>query len=100
MRRSRISAILLFTLPLIFVMPFCAGAETVQQTAQSYVEMGEKFASHGDLVRAIGAYTIALQFAPDSAAAFFHRGQAFQGMGETAKAIADYSEAVNLRPGL
>src|SRR5262245_66177968 len=99
MRRSWISAVWLFTL-LMLVTPFCAQAETVKQTAQSYVEMGEKFASHGDLARAVGAYTIALQFAPDSAEAFFRRAQAFEEMGETAKAIADYSEAIHLRPGL
>jgi Tfp pilus assembly protein PilF len=100
MRRSRISAVWSFTLPLMFVMSFCAHAETTRQTAQSYVEMGEKFASHGDFVRAIGAYTIALQFAPDSAEAHFRRGQAFQGHAEAAKAIADYSAALNLRPNL
>src|SRR5262245_13057638 len=98
MRRSWIFAVWLFTL--LLVAPFCARAETVRQTAQSYVEMGEKFASHGDLARAIGAYTIALEFAPDSAEAYFQRARAFEGMGATAKAIADYSKAVHLRPGL
>jgi Tfp pilus assembly protein PilF len=76
MRRSWISAVSLFTL-LMFVTSFCARAETVKQTAQSYIEMGEKFASHGDLIRAIGAYTIALEFAPHSAETFFRRAQAF-----------------------
>ena len=51
---------------------FCAlaasydlSAETRKQTAASYIDLGDKFAQQGDLQRAIGAYTIALQFAPD-----------------------------------
>ena len=85
-----------FLLPLVLVVPLCAEAETVQETAQSYIEMGEHFAAHRDWVRAIGAYTIALQFAPRSAQTFFRRGQAFDGQGDTAKAIADYSTAIDL----
>src|SRR5262245_23247660 len=99
MRRFWISVVWIFTL-LHVDTAFGAPSETVQQSAQSYIEMGAKFANHGDLVRAIGAYTIALEFAPDSAEAFFRRALAFEGTGATAKAIADYSVAIHLRPGV
>jgi len=100
MKNVKRSAVWCFLLPLVLAMSLCAEGETVQQTAQSYIAMGENFATHRDWVRAIGAYTIALQFTPKSAQAFFRRGQAFEGQGDTAKAIADYSTAVVLEPAL
>src|SRR5215471_21661847 len=98
MENVKRSAVWFFLLPLVLVTSLCADGETLKEAAQSYIEMGENFAAHGDWVRAIGAYTIALQFTPKSARAFFRRGQAFDGEGETAKAIADYSTAIDLEP--
>src|SRR6516162_5941257 len=77
-----------------------AYGETRQQTALSYVDLGEQFASHGDSERAIKEYTIALQFDSDCAPAFFHRGQEFEKRGDVTNAIEDYGHAVNLRPSL
>src|SRR5262245_16924559 len=98
MKNVKRSVVWCFLLPLVLAMSLCAEGETIKQTAQSYIEMGENFAVHGDWARAIGAYTIALQFMPKSAQAFFRRGQAFDGQGDTPKAIADYSTAIDLEP--
>ncbi len=53
-------------------------AQTRKATAASYIELGDKFARQGDFDRAIGAYNIAIQFAPDFALAYFNRGLARQ----------------------
>src|SRR5262245_65590523 len=100
MKNVKLSAVWCFFLTLVLVISLCAEAETLKETAQSYVKMGENFAAHADWVRAIGAYTIAIQFTPKSAQAFFRRGQAFDSQGDTAKAIADYSMAIDLEPAL
>ena len=75
-------------------------AETRQETALSYIELGNKFMHQGDLDRAIGAYNIAVQFAPDFAPAFFHRALAYEARGDVVKAIMDYTNALDLAPGL
>src|SRR5215471_20138077 len=84
----------------LFLFLTCAHGETRQQTALSYVDLGQQFASHNDSDRAIRAFTIALQFDPDCASAYFRRGQEFQRRGEVTNAIADYGYAVNLQPKL
>jgi tetratricopeptide (TPR) repeat protein len=77
-----------------------AEAEDRIQTAASYVQMGETLAQHGDYVRAIGAFTIALEFAPDFAPAFFGRAKAYEASGKTSKAIADYTRTLDIVPEL
>src|SRR6516162_309640 len=84
----------------LFLFMTAAHGETRQQTALSYVDLGQHFASHKDSDRAIRAFTIALQFDPDCAPAYFRRGQEFQRRGEFANAIADYGRAANLQPTL
>src|SRR5262245_18072047 len=74
-------------------------AQTRSAEAASYVELGDKFARHEDYRRAIGAYNIALQFAPDFARAYFNRALAQQAIGDFQKAIADYSKALEIVPG-
>src|SRR5262249_56524785 len=75
-------------------------AETREETAASYLDLGDKFAHHGDFNRAIGAYNIALQFVPDFAPAYFNRGLAYEARGEFSKAIADYTRTLDIVPGL
>ena len=81
MRKYIVTAVFMLTL-----CSFAANAktETRQETAASYIQLGDKFAHTGDLDRAIGAYNIALQFDPDSAFAFLRRGCAFEGRGDVA----------------
>src|SRR5881296_2270520 len=74
-------------------------AETRQETALSYIELGNKFMHQGDFDRAIGAYNIALQFAPDFAPAFFHRALAYEARGDVMKAITDYTNALDIASG-
>src|SRR5262244_1300296 len=96
-------SIFLGTLSLTLYFAASAGyvaAETRDETAASYLELGNKFARHGDFSRAVGAYNIALQFAPDFALAYFSRAVAYEARGETSKAIADYSRALNIIPSL
>src|SRR5215475_14630522 len=76
-----------------------AAAETREETAASYVDLGDKFAHQGDFKRAIAAYNIALQFAPDFAPAYFNRGLVYEAQGESLKAIADYTRALEIAPG-
>src|SRR5262252_9445047 len=75
-------------------------AETREETAASYVDLGDKFARHADFKRAIAAYNIALQFAPDFAPAYFNRGLAYEAQGESLKAIADYTRTLEIVPRL
>ena len=75
-------------------------AETRQETALSYIELGDRFMHQGDFDRAIGAYNIALQFAPDYVPAFFHRALAYEARGDASKAIADYTSALEIVPAL
>ena len=75
-------------------------AETRQETALSYIELGNKFMHQGDFDRAISAYNIALRFAPDFTPAFFRRALAYEARGDVVKAIMDYTNALALAPGL
>src|SRR5215467_3992213 len=97
MRKYIVTAVLLLALSSLEAN---AKAETRQETAASYIQLGDKFAHVGDFDRAIGAYNIALQFDPDSAFAFLRRGCAFEGRGDVAKAISDYTSALDLMPTL
>jgi hypothetical protein len=53
-------------------------AQSVEATAASYVEMGNDFARHGNNKLALGAYTIALDYAPKFAPAYFGRAVVHQ----------------------
>src|SRR5215831_17344944 len=99
MGKLKIASLPLFLFSL-FLSAVPAQAETREQTALSYIELGVKFAHVGDFPRAIGAYNLALEFAPDCAPAFFHRAQAFEASGKAQKAIADYTSALELVPSL
>src|SRR5881628_3640501 len=96
MRLTRTGCVLF----LLFASFVNLNAETRRQTALSYLELGNKFADAGDFDRAIGAYNIALQFAPDFVPAFFHRALAYEARGYALKAIADYTSALEIVPGL
>src|SRR5215831_6851540 len=98
MRKTILITSLVLMLCAVFVVDL--GAETRQQSGLSYLKLGDDFARHHDFVRAIGAYTIAVQFAPDFAPAFFHRARAYEACGEVSKAIADYSRALDLAPDM
>src|SRR5215472_6487540 len=99
MEKSVFSAILSFALCLAASVGYLA-AETRQETAASYVDLGDKFAQHGDFKRAIAAYNIALQFAPEFAPAYFNRGLAYEASGEFSRAIEDYTRTLDIVPGL
>src|SRR5262245_61691685 len=73
-------------------------AQTRTQSALSYVELGDKFANHGDLDRAISTYGIAIQFAPDFAPAYFKRGLARQAKQDVSGAISDYGKTIEIDP--
>src|SRR5215510_2789654 len=74
-------------------------AESPEATAASYVEMGDKFSRQGALKLAIGAYTVAIEFAPDFAPAYFHRALAYQSHNDLSLAIADYNKTIGIVPG-
>src|SRR6516162_2488579 len=84
----------------LFISTADSAGETREQTAFSYIDLGDKFAHQGDFKRAIGAYNLALQFAPDFVPAFFRRALAFEARGEKSKAISDYTSALEIVPGL
>src|SRR4051812_19359613 len=73
-------------------------AQNREATAASYVELGDKFAGHADLERAIGAYTVALQFEPAYVPAYFKRGLAEQQREHLDAAIADYTKTLEMAP--
>jgi tetratricopeptide (TPR) repeat protein len=77
-----------------------AGAETRKETAASYVNQGDEFTRRGEFELAIGAFNIALQFAPNFAPAYFGRGRAYEALREFSKAIADYTKTLEIVPGL
>src|SRR5262245_16422339 len=85
-------------LALCFTAPLTIHAETRKETAASYVALGDKFSHDKQFERAIAAYNIAVQFAPDFGAAYFKRGLAQQARGDFAAAIADYSKTVEVVP--
>src|ERR1700686_601955 len=78
--------------------PSNLAAKSRKDTAVSYVELGDKFASLGHLDQAIGAYNIALEFAPTLAVAYLNRGNAHEAWGDFNEAIADYSKTIELSP--
>src|SRR5262245_9136311 len=73
-------------------------AESREATAASYVELGEKLARGGNLDLAIGAYGVAIQFAPEFAHAYFSRGLAYQTRGDLSKAVADFTKTIDIVP--
>src|SRR5689334_7859207 len=73
-------------------------AESREATAASYVELGDKLARGGNLDLAIGAYGVALQFAPDFAHAYFSRALAYQARGDFSKAVADFTKTIDIVP--
>ena len=81
-----------FVLALFVAGPYLAG-ETLQQTAGSYVDLGDKLAREGDYQRAVATYNLALQFSADFAPAFLHRGFAYEAQGNFTKAIARVGSA-------
>src|SRR5215470_12142662 len=86
---------------LVFCMTAAAprlAAESLKE-ATSYVELGDDFAKHGELKLAIGAFSVAIQFAPDYAPAYFKRGLAYQTRGDFSQAISDYSKTLEIVPG-
>src|SRR4051794_28839483 len=100
MHHRRIISAIVAVLCFSTVALSCLAAETRNQTALSYVELGNKLSRQGDFDKAIAAYNVALQFAPDSVLAFFHRALAYESAGNVADALADYSKAVQLSPDL
>src|SRR5262245_52957283 len=85
----------------VFVLSAAADlrAESPEATAASYVEMGDKFSHQGALKLAIGAYTVAIAFAPEFAPAYFHRALAYQSRNDLSLAIADYNKTIGIVPG-
>src|SRR5687767_3870370 len=73
-------------------------AETRKETALSYVELGDRFTDDGNFDLAIGAYSIAVQFEPNLALAYFNRAFAQQARGNLAEAIADYGRTLEIVP--
>src|SRR4030095_10949784 len=72
--------------------------QSVEATAASYVEMGNNFARNGDNKLAIGAYTVALEYAPKYAPAYFGRGVVHQAMGNLSLAVADFTKTLEISP--
>src|SRR4030095_7442326 len=72
--------------------------QSVEATAASYVEMGNNFARNGDNKLAIGAYTVALEYAPKYSPAYFGRGVVHQVMGNLPLAVADYTKTLEISP--
>src|SRR5262249_6773286 len=85
-------------LPICLLVANNGAAETRKETAASYVELGDKFAREGDFQRAIGAYKIALEFAPDVPQALFRRAVAYEARGNMREALADYTSVLSLLP--
>ena len=62
-------------------------SNSAARSAASYVELGDQFARSGDTRRAIGAYTVAIDYAPEHAPAYFKRGFALVVSGKYDEAI-------------
>src|SRR5262245_6343970 len=73
-------------------------AQGREATAASYVELGDKWARAGELGRAVSAYSIAIDFMPEFAQAFFKRGLVQQERGSFSEAISDYSKTLQIEP--
>lgn len=60
---------------------------------------GVKAAESGDLDKAIGLFTRAINIAPEWASGYNNRAQAYRLKGDTAAAVADLNEAISLSEG-
>src|SRR5689334_14250595 len=100
MSQRWITIALVAALSLLYVSVPVRAAENRNQTALSYVELGKKLFRQGDFDKAIGAYNVALQFAPDLALGYFHRGVTYEAMGKVSNALADYTKAIQLAPDM
>jgi tetratricopeptide (TPR) repeat protein len=58
------------------------------------VELNKK----GDLIKAIAAYSKAIEIKPDEAGIYYVRGRAYRQMDQLDKAVADFTKAITLKP--
>jgi tetratricopeptide (TPR) repeat protein len=73
-------------------------AQSAEVTASSYVRLGDDFAADGEFKLAIGAYTVAIDYAPSLSVAYYRRGVAHQNRGELSLALTDFTRTIELSP--
>ena len=62
------------------------------------VRRGQLYAQRGDFVRALEAFTGAIDLTPLDAELYYQRGNAYAAAGQFELAIEDYTEVVALKP--
>ena len=75
---------------------------SLEATAASYVDRGNSSFAKGEMDRAIADFSLALEFNPRYADAFYNRGAARCRKRDWEAALADFDRAIQLqpRPGL
>ncbi len=79
------------------IYPLLAVPET---TIEELLVEGMEQGILGDYQRAIAIFTQVIQYAPNSAEAYYNRGLAYLKSGNPQAAIADYNQAIKLEPTL
>jgi tetratricopeptide (TPR) repeat protein len=74
--------------------------ESVRAQVEQLLDRVESYWKAGELDKALSDCELAIQMAPDSAAAYNYRGLIYDDLGQFEKAIADYQKALQLEPGL
>lgn len=77
---------------------FRQACQAEPQNADAHAGLGDVFLERDEAGRAVGEYTEALKFAPDTAWILTNRGLAYALINQLPEAIADYSRAIELDP--